>query len=382
MKKSKQYTYIERLAFNYLIKLGNLPPKQTDTLHILDEKEVKSIRNEVIYTLLWAGVFGILGVLMLYYPQYWWPSLFWDWNVTLPFFGLTAIPIVAIVYGFILVYIEIYALTAINLRAVYKIAEVCGFPQKEDVHFEKHIEALMRVGMEKEDRIPFTYGLNPMQGASRFSVFVFLLVSRLKATISNFVAKILLRRFLGRYALREVIDMVGIPIFAFWNAWASYFVIQETKTRIMAPNLIKHFCKLHFERYKNNIGYRNMIYDALQFIAVSKRKYHQNHFLLAESVLDAFSISPKEAHDIDDYFLDRLNQSTTEVRTGICQLILMGFVIDGDISRNERSAIKAMQARYLITYSPGDIRDMTRSFLSGRGLEMLLDVAGEKSNVV
>jgi hypothetical protein len=115
-----------------------------------------------------------------------------------------------------------------------------------------------------------------------------------------------------------------------------------------------------------------MIYDALQFIAVSKRKYHQNHFLLAESILQAFEISPKDNHDIDDYFLDRLNQSTTEVRNGICQLILMGFVIDGDISFNEKAAIKAMRERFLITYSNKEVRQFTRSFLSGRGLDELL----------
>lgn len=372
MKTERKYTYIERLAFNYLLKLGNLPPKQTDALHILDENEIKTIRNQVIYTLLWAGIFGIIGVLLLYLPQYWWPFLFPDYIINLPWIGATAIPFIGIAYGLVLVYIEIYALTAINLRAVYKIAEVCGFPQKEDAFFEKHIEALMRVGMEKEDRIPFTYGLDPMQGASRFSVFVFLLINRLKATISNYVAKIILRRLLGRYALRKVIDMVGIPVFAFWNAWASFVVIRETKTRIMAPNLIKHFCKLHYERYRNNIGYKNMIYDALQFIAVSKRKYHQNHFLLAESILQAFGIDPKDNHDIDDYFLDRLNQSTTEVRNGICQLILMGFVIDGDISFNEKAAIKAMRERFLITYSNKEVRQFTRSFLSGRGLDELL----------
>jgi hypothetical protein len=372
VKTEQRYTYIERIAFRYLLKLKDVPSKPSDELHILSEKEINSIRNEVLYTMCWAAVFGVLGVILLYLPQYYWPALFPDFKATLPWIGELAIPIVSIVYGLFLVYVEIYALTAINLRAVFKIALVCGFPEKNDGLFEKHIEALMRVGMEKEDKLPFTYGLDPLQGASKISVFLFFIINRLKATISNYVAKIVLRRFLGRYALRQYIDMVGIPVFAFWNAWASYEVIRETKTRIMAPNLIRHLCKIHYERYHNNIGYRNMIYDALQFIAVSKRKYHQNHFLMAESILQTFGIAPKANHDIDDFFLDRIGQSTTEVRTGICQLIILGFVVDGEFSQNERKAIKDMHARFLIPYNIEDIRRLKRSFLSGRGLDELL----------
>ncbi len=372
MKTEQKYTYIERIAFRYLLKLKDAPTRREDELHILSEKEIKQIRTEVITTLFWAAVFGVLGVLLLYIPQKIWPALFPNFTAELPWLGEVGVPVISIIYGLILVYIELYALTAINLRAVFKIARICGFPEKNDGYFEKHIEALMRVGMEKEDKLPFTYGLDPLQGASKISVFLFFIINRLKATISNYVAKLILRRFLGRYALREYIDLIGIPIFGFWNAMASYQVIQETKTRIMAPNLIKHLCRMHYERYHNNIGYRNMIYDALQFIAVSKRKYHQNHFLLAESILNTFGIPAKENHDIDDYFLDRLSQSTTEVRTGICQLILLGFVVDGVFSLNERSAVNAMKDRFLIRFGTKDVAKMKRSFLSGRGLDELL----------
>jgi hypothetical protein len=230
----------------------------------------------------------------------------------------------------------------------------------------------MRVGLEKEDKSATSYGLDPLQGASKGTLFLFLLFSRLKATISNFVAKIIFRRILGSYALRTVIDMVGIPVFAFWNAYASYIVIQETKVRIMAPNLIRQLCKNLTDQFKYSPAFTAQLYDTLQFIAISKRRYHHNHFLLAKNLFVAFAIPIKSDHVLDSNYLENLKSLDSEVKNGIIKVLMMGFVIDGNISIKEKAMIDSLHKEGVIPYDVEKVKKWIVSFVKGKGLKGLV----------
>ncbi len=370
---------IEKIAYRYLVRLTKLPTRADDALHLLSDQEVKTIRREVWYTLLWAAVFGAIGVLALYLPQIYFNEYFYEYKWSSPFSPEPlAIPVVNIIYGFILVYIEIYALMAINIRAVFKIAEVCGFPDKNDPDFDKHIESLMRVGLEKDDKSDYTYGINPMQGASKWALFLFLLISRLKATISNYVIKMIVRRVLGRFALRAITNIinigVGIPVFAFWNAYASYIVIHETKVRIMAPTLINQLCRNLYEQYKNTPEFTAYIYDTLQYIAMSKRKYHHNHFLLAKNILLIFNIPVKEAHPLSEDYFEMVKNAKPEIREGVIKLLMVGFIIDGNLSPQENSTISKLHKEGVIPFDKKRIKVWIRSFVKGKGLDGLVDM--------
>lgn len=365
--------WIDRIAFDYLIRLAALPGKNGEALHLLDEKEIAEIRKVERRTFIWAAILGVLGVVFLYFPQYIWPSFFADTLISLPFLETEiGVPIISTALGLILLYPELYGLSYFNILAVYKIAVICGFPDKNDPKFKQHVEALMRVGLEKEDRTSYTLGINPLQGASKVSIILFLIINRLKATLSNIIIKLLVRRIMGRAVIRSIVDMVGIPVYAFWNAWASYMVIKETKTRIMAPNIIRYYVSVLKTEQAENPVFRELIYDILQFIAISKRKYHQNHLLLAEEVLNAFDISIKTLHEISPDFEERLAQTDALTRKGANQLLLLGFVIDGSISITERFNTERLFKRKLLPVNAVELDKGCRQFLSGRGITELM----------
>jgi hypothetical protein len=372
--------WIDRIAFDYLLRLAALPGKNGDALHLLDDKEIAEIRKVERKTYIWAGILGVLGVVLLYIPQYIWPTFFADSIITLPFLEKeVSVPITSTLFGIILLYPELYGLSYFNILAVYKIAVICGFPDKNDPKFKQHVEALMRVGLEKEDRTAYTLGINPLQGASKVSIILFLIINRLKATLSNIIIKLVVRRIMGRAVIRSVVDMMGIPVYAFWNAWASYMVINETKTRIMAPNIIRHYVSVLKAEQEQNPAFREMIYDVLQFIAISKRKYHQNHLLLAEEVLNAFAIEVKTLHEISPDFETRLSNADTLTRKGANQLLLLGFVIDGSISIAERFNTERLFKRKILPVNANALDKACKQFLSGRGITELMAKAGEVS---
>jgi hypothetical protein len=364
---------IERLAYRYLKGLTNIPAQDSASLHLLTKEELNAIQAIVRESLLSAAFIGVIGVLLLYIPQYYFPTLFYEFPVYLSVINSSfSFPITGLIYGITLAYLEIYVLMAINIKAVFKIAKVCGFPDKNDPDYDKHIESLMRVGLEKEDKTTTTYGLNPLQGASKWTLFLFLVLSRLKATISNFVAKIILRRILGRYALRTIIDMVGVPVFAFWNAYASYIVIQETKVRIMAPNLIRQLCRDLARQFKSNPLFSAQLYDTLQYIAMAKRRYHHNHFLLAKNILITFDVPLKENHSLDENYLHHLKTLDPDVKEGIVKVLMMGFVLDGNLSVKEKAMVASLHEQGIIPYDVDTVENWIVSFVSGKGLNGLV----------
>lgn len=144
-----------------------------------------------------------------------------------------------LVYSLVLVLAEIWFLTYTNIRSVTKIAHACGHPNPSDRNFENNVNALIAVGLEKKQTELKAIGINPYEGLHPYSVFAYQIILKLKATLSGILFKLLVKKMLGRYALRAVIDFAGMPIYAFWNIWGARQVMNEARIRVMAPPLIK-----------------------------------------------------------------------------------------------------------------------------------------------
>lgn len=371
---TKKRSPIDRLAFNYFIKMVKKQAGTAqDEYHILNENEVQAIRRIRNWALAWSAGLGILGVVVLYLPFYFMRSIFPDTAMHLPFLGHMKLPIIFTVYSTILVVVELYYLTIINLKAVHKMAKVCGFPNTNDPDYEKHLEGLYSIGMERESKEMSKYGINPLAGMNRYYLIVIVLLNRLKGTITNLLIKLIFKRLLGRIVLRIWIDLLGMPVYAFWNALAAHKVINEAKVRIMAPNLINQLTNQLHEELKDDEEFKDFLYDALQFIAVIKRKFHHNHYLLVEKLITKFDIQTKEEKALEkDELLDKVRNINSDAREGIAKLFLFGMIIDGKLSLKEKRTLEELQKLQLITFHWETLKSWEQSFFNGQGLDELL----------
>ena len=369
----KKRSFIDRLAFNYFIKMvkeqsGNAE----DEFHILNENEVKSIQQIRNWALGWSIALGVLGVLMLYIPYHLWQkTLFPETTLHLPWVGTQNLPIIFTIYSTILVVIELYYLTIVNLQAVHKMAKVCGFPQKDDPDYEKHLEGLYSIGMERESKEMQKYGINPLAGINKYYLMLVVILNRLKGTITNLLIKLIFKRLLGRIVLRVYIDLLGMPVYAFWNALAAHKVLREAKVRIMAPNLIKQLTNNLYEDLSHDEEFKDFLYDALQLIAVVKRTFHHNHYLLVEKLITKFDIPIKEEQAEmlkKDELLEKVKGINGEAREGIAKLCIFGMMIDGSLSKKERELLDELQSLDLIEYDWQTLKKWEQSFVSGQGL--------------
>ncbi|MGL6269693.1 MAG: LBF_2804 family protein, partial [Chitinophagaceae bacterium] len=122
-----------------------------DELYLLNEDEITAIRKREQIAIVISAIIGALGVILLYVPYYAFP----DWFLSIPFtlFGKKIeVPVAFILYSILLVGIEIFLLTFLNIWCAHEIAVATGFLNYENKrHPEKH-NLLLDIGLEKKNK--------------------------------------------------------------------------------------------------------------------------------------------------------------------------------------------------------------------------------------
>jgi hypothetical protein len=363
--------------YRYYYKRLKLPPSATDNqIHLLNASERKAIRRLEIRAMILSGVIGTVAVLLLYLPQYQFPQLFPNYEMNLSVIGKVTVPLVSTIYGIVLVFLEIWALTLLHLYCIHHIGVATGFITEETKYVQDKQEKILSVSTEEKDKTLKNYGINPYQGLKMTQVWLFNLLLTLKATLSNMVVKILIRRFFGRYAVREVLDLAGIPVFAFWNIVATRTILREARVMIMGQNMIEAMIP-QLEKKAASLKYlpntKKIIYDTLQFIAVSKRDYHANHAYMTDKILKIFEIPIENQHLMPPDYAHRLAKADIPLNRFCQLLIIIGLLLDGQISWRERRRITDLNKEGILYLTISELIDLKNDFLTGRGIGSLVE---------
>ena len=84
--------------------------------------------------------------------------------------------------------------------------------------------------------------------------------------------------------------MASIPVFAFWNAIGTYYVLKEVRIVIMGQNLIDRVGAVMNNPITAIKIDHEILYKTLQYIAISKRDYHYNHYFLTKNLFELFQL--------------------------------------------------------------------------------------------
>ena len=355
---------LDHLAMRYLREaLDTSHP--TDEPYVLNPVERRVIRRTKIVTLIVAALVGVLGVLLFYWPPYSWPSLFA--NITVLVFGqVYELPLITLLWGFLLVYTEVNLLVALNLWGVKAIMAVCRFPRFHDAQYDRHVRALTQAALDKTKRGLFRFGLDPYLNRAERGLSLFFVLNLAKAALGSLVLKLSLSQFINRYALRPLTDLAGMPFYALWNAWASWQILHEAQIRVMAPMTIREFVQELHEEWGKNDQFRPLILEALQYVAILKRQHNYAHFLLNETLTDRFDLRADVS--LTGQFAERAAQAPAEVRRSLERLIVFGVLVDGRLSWFEKQRLRQLRQKGFLTYSADEIRRIGSDYRRGRGL--------------
>jgi hypothetical protein len=229
--------------------------------------------------------------------------------------------------------------------------------------------ALLSIGLEKKSSEVTRYGIDPFEGLGPATLFLFNLVVRLKGFLANQAVRYLTRLFLGRYAVRALLDFAGVPIYMAINAYAAHAVLREAKVVLMGPEAIRALAG-SLAGLAPSPDERALAYDTLQYIAVSKRDFQRNHYLLTKEVLELWRIPAETRHPLPGDYLDRFAAVSPQGRAVCRVLVLAGFILDGQLSWRERLRLRRLNRLGILRARPGDVKRHLRDFLGGRGLPL------------
>ncbi len=338
-----------------------------DCLHLLNDKEIKHVRRNQRQVMLIAALLSVLGFLAYYLPIYRYPHLFPSVNLTIPLIGgAFKFTWGELLWCVLLTSVELYLLTLLNIFGVHEVAVGAGFITSA-TKLEKR-EAILQIGLEKKTTEVSRYGIDPFQGLNKWMLFLFNFVLRLKGWFANQVMRFLVRLLLGRYAVRTLLDFSGMPIYMAINAYSVYAVMREARVVIMGQAIVSLVIK-RLPQHRLAPEEKELLYDTLQFIAISKRDFHQNHYLLTKELLEFFQVPGKQYHLLPDDYPEKLRQAPAAI-AALCQLIiLLGFILDGHISWRERLKLQKLNHLGVLPESYGDLKRYARDFLNGVGVD-------------
>jgi hypothetical protein len=152
------------------------------------------------------------------------------------------------------------------------------------------------------------------------------------------------------------------------NAYSVYAVMREARVIIMGQTIISLLIRRLPQR-ELSASEQELLYDTLQYIAVCKRDFHQNHYLLTRALLEFFHVPSKKYHQLPDDYPEKLKQAG-EAIAALCRLIiLLGFILDGRISWRERLRLRKLKQLGVLKENYAELRRYARDFLNGAGAD-------------
>ena len=340
-----------------------------DALYLLNEAEIAAVKKRERIAIFLSAFIGAMGVILLYAPYYLAPH--WFPTTTFTLAGRSfSLPLVFGIYSVLLVAIELFLLAILNIWCAHEVAVATGFLDYQSKGQPVKQNLLMDISLEKKNKRVLEYGIDPLLGVNRRVLLLWNLLFILKATLTNFLFRFFIQRVAGRHLIRAIQDFAGIPVFAFWNAFGTRIILREARIIIMGQNLVEVF--IHRMRQSPPPGEadKSLYADTMQFIAVNKRDFHQNHYLLTRNVFDLLGIGSREGEWREKEYLQRLSAASPATREHCMALILLGLVLDGRISGRERKRIQDLHQRGLLPYQVAAMETMTRDFREGRGIPL------------
>jgi hypothetical protein len=258
-----------------------------------------------------------------------------------------------------------------TLRSVHELARVAGielFGPDRKSSDEALIDALARAALELPNPVDTRNGVNPHREAKKWRLVLASLAYKAKVGVTNFLAKLLIRRVMSRVALRGLLPFVALPVTAMWNGIVMWMVLREARIRAMGPSAIEDLVKVIFAEVPQlSEQGRLSAVRAVASAIVRTQDLHPNLVRLLGSVAKRAGDTGKNELDDVGLFLSNLKTLTAEELKVSLQVLSVACVVDGRLSSREKKlwsdALEAAGRSVDYKY----VESLLRAFVRGEG---------------
>jgi hypothetical protein len=346
----------------------------------INSQELKEIQFIYRSTMLISGSIGALIILIYYIPIHGAPDFFNYWILKINLFGYKFdFALLPALYNILLLIIELSILGIIHIYAVRKLIILTQFPDPKSNDYSFHFSEMIDLTLGNTKSSEKLLGLNPYYGLPKFYIAGIFIFNMTKAFLSNVIIKSVFNKLLGRYILRIYTDLLGMPVFFFWNAYATRSIYMKAKYYIFGQRMV-YFCVQHFgNKYKDNLLFKDQIYEILSQISIHKRSFNKTHYFYSNKLFKQFEIDVISDFKPNYTFKSIINELSEEMAQDVITLFVVGIVIDGDINRREKNTLNFItsEANYNIP-AVDKHKELLKAFRRGDGLDFLQNLIHDK----
>jgi hypothetical protein len=319
---------LERFGLRYFRRrAARLPPLAAAAeLHLLDADERSALRRIERGAILRGALAGALSALV---------SAVAEMRAPTASFVLITVAAAALELAFL--YWD-------ALRTVHRMARAVGLepvapgqPQPAQL-----APALVRAALELPSPPDRVLGVDPYRRASRLALLAASVLYKLKIGLTNFVLRAVLRRLLGRSAVRAYLPLVAVPVTALWNGLVVWWVLRQARVRLLGPSAAEVMLAAALARASGpSRPLHEAAMRAVGSTVVRKREMHPN---LAHALeLVSARLEAPDLPEIDDEarFLTALGELPEADRPAVLDVLQMAIVLDGRITRHDRTLWRA-----------------------------------------
>jgi len=361
---------LERLGLRCFARLSRLHAvaQSTDAVHTLTSAEHAALRGIERVVLFKAGVAGALSACVSaaleigLAPVYRTESGGLDWRY---WSWIGAVTVIVSV-------VEIAYLYWMSLNAVHALSRAAGLElfttQGREVGARSVAAALARAALELPNPKDAVAGFDPLREAPRWKLVLASVFYKIKVGLTNFLVKALVRRVLGRAALRGYVPLVAVPVTALWDLLVCRWVVREARVRVMGPSAVQEYGREMLARVPELSGAgREAVFDAVACVAVCTHDLHPNHAAFFEFLQVRLGALPGGLGNRKN-LVSRLKSLDARECAVVLSALELACVLDGRVLKQERELwIEAAKVCGRVT-EDARLNVLLRAFLNGERL--------------
>ncbi len=342
--------------------------RSASAIHALDATESATLRRLERGTLIGAAVAGALSGAILGGAEVIWSGrmgdLAWDMSREQWQYWAFYLVLVVIVSG-----LEILFLYWNAIRGAGNISSLAGLQLSREGTGDAVARALVRAALELPNLRERVYWVDPYARTSRWKLTLLAVGYKLKVGATSFLLRILLRRIVGRAAVRFFIPLVAIPVYAIWNTVVTGWVLRQARIRAFGPLAIRELAD-HVTARRDQLRpeCRRLIAQGVGEAIVRTGTAHPNYHLLLGRLVEVLQLSPQEVNVEWDSVRDTVRQLMPEEQQTFLTVLTVAVIIDGSVRKAEAALL---EEAHQLCQRPLDwqkINQMRTAFLDGQGI--------------
>jgi hypothetical protein len=331
----------------------------------IDRNKLASIRRRAVT---WAIVSGILSGAIIGGTEVWLRLVYSGGIENLAF--RDQLPYWAAFYAFVgaVTVVEMAFLYWNALDATAKVTTALGAPLNGD-GTELVAVGLARAALEAPNPHHVVHGVDPYALMPKWRLLAHNLLYKAKVGASSFILRIIMRRLFARAALRGYIPLLAIPLYAIWNAWITWRVVDEARLRALGPGVIKTVVGLLRDRKDaGSADVREAILQGVGEIVMRGYDAHPNYIMLVRRLVDELDPESDEIEvDWDNREADLADLDEDE-KTLLLGVLTISTVLAGRPRGDQRKFLEAVYNECGREMKPDALKQLRKALTAGRGI--------------